>query len=474
MTQRQSAKPFAIVLGGGLAGTLAAAALAPHVGEVLIIERDNILPDAPAPRPRLPQAAHTHILWQGGAEAMEKLLPGLTKEWLSAGAHRVPVPTGMVSYSPAGWYRRSWDATHYLIAASRDLLDWVVRTHVLSIPNIRIRTGVKTTGLAGDAKHIRGVRTVDQNGAESIISANLVIDATGRGSRSPQWLRDIGGPAVRETTVDAGVLYASRRYRAPEGAETDWPAILIQADLRMGKPGQLAGIMPIEGGEWSVSLSGTRGGEPPADESLFEQFARDTRHPLVAEFLARTEPMSGVTVYGQTTNRRRHYEKADLPAGFAVLGDAATSLNPVYAHGMTAAALGAVALRATAERTPVHSPRFGAKAQRKIAGPAADAWLLAVGQDQFYPHSVGKKPTLADQFGARYIYRLNHTATDNALVVRRLTDVMTMKKRAWTLIDPRVLLAAARGPRRALLDGPPLTEREQSILHRTPTNRPRS
>ncbi|MFD7256134.1 pyridine nucleotide-disulfide oxidoreductase [Streptomyces sp. NPDC059874] len=467
MTHTPSGGPRAVVLGGGLAGTLAAAALAPYVAEVLVIERDAVLPETAAPRPRLPQAAHAHMLWAGGADAIEELLPGTTATWLKAGAHRIPIPNGMVSYSPGGWFRR-WTETHYLIGAGRDLIDWGVRTGLRAHPNVRIRTGVKIGGLVGDGSEVTGVRVLDGAREEDVIDADLVVDATGRDSKAPQWLTEIGGPVVEETVVDAGVRYASRRYRAPDGAESDWPVIHIQADPRLGKPGQVVSVIPIEDGQWHVSLSGTRGGEPSADEHLFEEFARGVRHPLAADFLARAEPIGDVAVFGRTANRQRQFEKAAMPAGFVVLGDAATSLNPVYGHGMSAAALGALALRDTAAKTPVTAPRFAARAQKAIARPAAAAWLLAVGQDRFYPDAVGKAPNLADRLTARYVQRLNRTAIGNFLVVRALTDVMTMKRPATILGSPDVLIAAARGLRRPLLDGPALTEREQSVLDREP------
>ncbi|MFZ3473669.1 NAD(P)/FAD-dependent oxidoreductase [Streptomyces sp. 4.24] len=466
MTQSSSTTRV-VILGGSLAGTLAAAALAPHVREVLILERDRALPETAAPRPRLPQAAHAHMLWAGGADAIEELLPGTTDRWLKAGAHRIPIPNGMVSFSSAGWYRR-WTETHYLIGAGRDLIDWGVRTAVLAIANVRVRTAVTVTSLVGDAARVSGVRVRDEDGEESVLDADLVIDATGRGSKVLDWLGEIGGPAVEETVVDAGVRYASRRYRAPEGAETDWPVIHIQADPREGRPGQVVSIIPIEDGQWHISLSGTRGGEPSADESLFEEFARGVRHPLAAEFLARAEPVSEVVVYGRTANRRRQFERAAMPAGLVVIGDAATSLNPVYGHGMSAAALGAVALRETAAKTPVGAPKFAAQAQKAVSRPATAAWLLAVGQDRFYPGAVGRAPNLADRLAARYVHRLSRTAIGNFLIVKALTDVMTMKKPAAVLGNPDVLIAAARGLRKPLLKGPELTSREQGVLDREP------
>ncbi|MFE4634938.1 FAD-dependent oxidoreductase [Streptomyces sp. NPDC056773] len=461
MATASKSRPRILILGGGLSGTLAAAALAPYSSSVAIAER-HALPETPQPRRGLPQARHAHMLWSGGADAIESLLPGTTDMWLSAGAHRVPIPNGMISFSPGGWYRRCWPEAQYLISASRDLVDWAVRTQVLALPGVRLLPEAEPVRLLGTRTRVTGAVLRHRDGTEEALEADLVVDATGRSSQAPDWLAGLGIPAVAETVVDAGVTYASRRYKAPAEV-ADWPVINVQADARLPVPGSTGTILPIEGGEWMVSLSGTRGGEPTSDESRFTAFARQMRSPLVADYLARADPIGPVTVARNTANRRRHYEKTRIE-GFIAIGDSATALNPIYAHGMSAAAQGARALRDLAANSDIASKGFARRAQRAIIRPAAAAWLLAVGQDSGFPQSIGKKPNLADRLAVKYINRLITTACSDFTAVEALTDVMTLQASGAVLAHPRVLLSAIRGPRLAPLSGPALTPAEEAVL----------
>ncbi|MFJ7262169.1 pyridine nucleotide-disulfide oxidoreductase [Streptomyces globosus] len=459
----------ALVLGGGLAGMLAAAALAPYADEVVVVERDG----APAPGPAggarrgLPQARHAHMLWSGGAEAIEELLPGTGARWLAAGANRVPVPAAMVALSPAGWYRL-WPESHFLIAASRPLVDAAVRSRLLDLPRVRLLHGAEAVSLLGGAARVCGARVRHADGTHTDVAAALTVDATGRGSRTPRWLAGLGLPSPAPEVVDPGVAYATRRYRAPLPTR-GWPVVTIQPEAGAGGPARYAAILPVENDEWLVSLSGSRGANPTCANEDFEPFARRLRSPLAADLLARAEPLSDVIVTRATANRRHRYEHRRMPEGFLVLGDAACALNPVYGHGMSVAALGALALRDAAARAEgVGGPGFTRRAQRALAAPATAAWLLATGADMGLPGCRGRAPGAVDRIANRYVSRLVHTATGDHTVTRALTQVMTLRSGVGTLFGPRVLWAAARGPGRPALDGPPLPAAMADLLARDP------
>ncbi|MFD7262313.1 NAD(P)/FAD-dependent oxidoreductase [Streptomyces sp. NPDC059874] len=462
--------PRVLILGGGLSGTLAAAALAPHGNSIDIVER-HPLPDTPKPRRGLPQARHAHMLWSGGADAIESLLPGTMDMWLRAGARRVPIPNGMISLSPGGWYRRCWPEAQYLISAGRDLFDWAVRVQALALPGVRLLSEAEPVRLLGTRTRVTGAVIRHRDGTEEALEADLVVDATGRSSHAPGWLTELGVPTVAETVVDAGVTYASRRYKAPVDT-ADWPVINVQADARLAVAGTAGTILPVEGGAWMVSLSGTRGGEPTSEKAQFTTFARQLRSPLIADYLARAEPLGPVTVARNTANRRRHYEKTRVD-GFIALGDSAIALNPLYGHGMSSAAQGARALRDLAANSDITSKGFAGRAQRAVNRPAAAAWLLAVGQDAAFPHAIGKKPNLADRLATGYINRLITTACSDFTAVEALTDVMTLQGTGVVLAHPRVLLAAIRGPRLPPLGGPALTSTEEAVLLGRPLPTPK-
>lgn len=329
-TRRIPYSPTAVVLGGGLTGMLAAAVLAAHA-EVHIVERD-VLPASPAPRKGLPQAQHAHLLWSGGARTIESLLPGVTQRWLSAGARRIPLPTGLVSLTAQGWLRR-WPEMQYLIACSRDLLDWGVRQQVLDHPGIRVHTRTEPVGLSGTAGHVTGVEVRDTaTGDVQRLDADLVIDATGRGSAATTWLAALGLPPVTEEHVDSGLAYATRIFRAPAGTE-HWPIVNVQSDASAPVPGQTATLVPLEEARWLVTLSGTRGGQPTREADEFLPFARNVRHPIVAELIAGAEPLTDVHLSRSTVNRRRRFDLLRAwPRGFAVLGDAVATYNPSTAR----------------------------------------------------------------------------------------------------------------------------------------------
>ncbi|MFI8090737.1 FAD-dependent oxidoreductase [Streptomyces sp. NPDC086080] len=457
--RRASAR--AVVIGGSIAGMLAAAAIKEHVGSVEIIEAHE-LPEGPHPRTGVPQAAHIHFLQSGGAEAVEALLPGTLSLLLAAGAHRVPVTSNMVIYSPEGWYRRWKRATHYVITASRDLTDSVVRGQVLKDPRVGVRTRTKAVALLGGPRHITGVRVRGADGTEEDLRAELVIDASGRASRTPQWLARLGVTGLAEDHIDSGLVYASRFFRAPVPTH-DWPVVGVQADPRLPRPANSGGILPIEGDRWHVSLMGAPGAHPTSDPDAFTTYARTLRHPVLADLLKHAEPLTDVRVTHSTANRRYYYERlTPWPDGLVVLGDSVAAFNPVYGQGMSAAAQGAVALRDLLSKGL--TPGLARHAQRAIGKCADTAWALAVGTDIHFRTTTGKNPTLADRLLHRYVSRLSRTATGSFHAATALTDVLALQAPPTSLVKPTVLLTALVGPLRPRPDRPQFTPAENELL----------
>nr|WP_193553506.1 pyridine nucleotide-disulfide oxidoreductase [Streptomyces orinoci] len=425
---------------------LAAAALRGHAEEIVVVERD-CLPEEAAPRKGLPQARHAHLLMSGGARAVESLLPGTTRRWLGAGAHRIALPSSLVVLTADGWARR-WPESQFLIACSRDLLDHVVRQQALAHPEIVLRTRCEAVALLGDAVRITGVRLrhLDSGGSESL-ATDLVVDATGRGSPAARWLSGLGLPVVREETVDSGLVYASRIFQAPPRAESI-PVVSVQAVSGTPEPGRGGTLLPIEGGRWLLTLAGTRGGEPTGETAEFEHFARSLRHPLLADLIARASPLTDVHLTRTTVNRRRFYERSpSWPEGYLVLGDAVASFNPIYGQGMTVAAQCALALRA--ELTGgggLTGPGLARRAQRAAARPVSGAWSLATGDDMRYPGATGNRSAVAVRLTHGYFQRLVRTSMCRPAVSRALLDVMTLSEPWPALVRPRMLLEALRGP----------------------------
>lgn len=454
----------AVVIGAGLAGMLAAAALSAHADEVIVLDRDE-LPDGPEHRRGLPQGRHAHLLMSGGLAAMEDLVPGVSMrgQLLAAGAHEIPLATGMLVLTPEGWLRRWRHDGPRVITCSRALLDWAVRTAVLA----HTKTGIRTAQgleLIGDARRVTGVRLSTAAG-EEVLDADFVVDASGRGSRVVRWLEALGVSGVRERTVDSGLVNATRIYRRPEGAE-HFPLTVLQADPYASRPGRSGMVLPIEGDRWMVSLAGTRGGEPPADPDGFLRYTLDLPDPILGRLISGAEPLTDVHISHSTHNARRYLEKVrDWPEGLVVLGDALATFNPAYGQGMSVAALGAQVLGRELARAGLTAPGLARRVQRRAAGPVEGAWATAVGQDVWFPETRGGEPNTTDRLVTRYSRRLLRTATGSYPAAAALWSVTSLESGPSRLLRPATVLAALNGPSLPPLPGPPLTPEERKTLH---------
>ncbi|MFE0173210.1 FAD-dependent monooxygenase [Streptomyces sp. NPDC059002] len=452
----------AVVLGAGMAGMLTASVLSGRVDEVVVVDRDR-MPQGAGPRQGLPQARHAHMLMSGGVRAIEALLPGTVDAWLAAGARRLAVTGDMVLLGPQGWFPRR-PGPHFLISCTRDLLDAVVRERVLALPQVVLRDGTEAVELLGDLRRVAGVSVRDTDtGTVEDLEADLVVDASGRGSQSMRHLTRLGLPAVREETVDAGQVYATRLFRAPPGTE-HFPLVSLQPDARSGGPGRIGVLLPVENGGWLVTVAGTRGAEPSRDHGEFEPFARSLRDPLLADLIACAEPLTDVHLTRSTANRRRRFERLPAtPDGFIVLGDAFATFNPVYGQGLSVVAHGAVALDRALRERRAHAAGFARHVQRSVARATGSPWDLATGEDLNYPATIGKSPPPTARLLRGYTQRMMRAATGNQAVLRALTEVMTLSAPMTRLARPEVLLGVARGPGRDAQQGSTITAEELAV-----------
>ncbi|MFE9560581.1 NAD(P)/FAD-dependent oxidoreductase [Streptomyces sp. NPDC006487] len=417
----------AVVLGGGFAGVLVARVLSRHVDEVTVVEGGRY-PAGPGVRPGLPQAFHSHVLVTAGAEALDTLLPGTLEALLARGAHRRGLPGDALILSADGWFRRH-ETGAFMISCSRWLMDHVIRQRALAGGAVTVRERTRVLGLAGDATRVTGVRVAGEDGSGQTLSADLVVDATGRRSRAGRWLTAIGGPGVEEEVVDPGLAYSTRIYRAPPGLTAGLPAIMLHPRPDNGRPGYGATLFPIEDGRWIFTLTGTRAARPPVDEPGFTDCARSLRSPIASELLAAAEPIGAVRPFRATANRRRFFERLSLPEGFLVVGDALTAVNPVYSHGMSVALLGAVRLdRELAERGA--KPSVLPVVQAAVADVARESWRMATEQDRVRAVAEGSATGSAERpvsvAGQRMRARVSQAVLSSEVLTTRLFRVQTL------------------------------------------------
>jgi 2-polyprenyl-6-methoxyphenol hydroxylase-like FAD-dependent oxidoreductase len=443
--------------------------LARHVAAVTVVDRDE-LPNGPELRKGVPQARHAHILWSGGARIVESLLPGTSERLYAAGAHRIGIPEGQVSFTAYGWQHR-FPASQFMIGCSRALLDWTVRDQACHNPRITVLDKTEVLEVRGDASRVTGVGVRNRKTGETdLLEADIVVDTTGRGSPMKRWLEALGVPAPEEEFVDSGMVYATRIFRAPENAASGFPLVSVHADHRVAEPGRNAVLMPIEDGRWIVTISGTRGGEPPADDAGFVDFARTgVRHPLVGELIAKAEPLTSVQRSRSTVNRRFHYERlVQWPEGLIVLGDALAAFNPVYGHGMSAAAHSVLALERELKRHQAGQPGLARAAQRAISTAVDDAWVLATSHDVCYPgcEADTRDPRLTRHAGERQRNAdlVGIAATRSPAVNKAAVALNTLSEPMTCLQTPEVMAALRRGPEYPALTAPTLTAEELARL----------
>ncbi|MFD5420181.1 NAD(P)/FAD-dependent oxidoreductase [Streptomyces sp. NPDC127069] len=451
----------AVVIGGSMAGLLAAAVLSEYA-TVTIVDAD-VLPEGPEPRRGLPQARHVHVMWSGGARAIEEILPGITDAWTAAGAIRRRLPTDLVTMTAHGWLPR-YGEKQFTVSCSRDLLDSVVRARVTAMPGVGVLQRSRVRGLEGTTARITGVRVDTPQEGGLLLPADLVVDAGGRGSRSRLWLEELGAGVVPQAEVDSGLVYATRIFRAPEGAHAlGFPIVNVQSDPRVPVPGRTATIVPIENGLWQATLSGTRGGQPTGDPDAFVPFAKDLRDPIVGQLLEGRTPLTDVAVTQSTTNRRLHFEKTDLPDGFFAVGDSVATFNPLYGQGMTVAAKGLLAVRALLRSGGLSRPGFGRAAQRALTPQVAAAWTLATSQDILYPGATGMRPKPGSGLLDAYVNRLMAGATVEEPLTAAFFEVITMTSPPTAWFRPEVLWRVLRASGRDTLKAPPLTAAERTV-----------
>ncbi|WP_241251157.1 NAD(P)/FAD-dependent oxidoreductase [Candidatus Protofrankia californiensis] len=468
--QAADGRGHAVVLGAGIAGLLAAQVLSETFDRVTVLERDVLL-DGDSRR-GAPQGRHLHGLLDRGRQIMEELFPGLTTELTQRGASTIETLVG------SRWYLRglrvcSTPTGLTSVLASRGLLEDVLRTRLRKIPGVEFVERTSAAGLvaAPDAPgRIIGVRVARSSRAAAeegswpagpgaderdlsrlvrtdftrvdathtdLIRADLVVDATGRASRSPDWLAalDMPRPPERRTDVDLG--YASRFYRyRPEHLDGQRSIIISTMPGFRG-----GGAVALEGDRWHITLAGMLGDHPPTDPEGFEAFARTLPVPDIYDLVTSTEALSDPVPHRFSGSLRRHYERLkNPPEGFLAIGDAVCSFNPLYAQGMTVAAQ---QVRALQDCLRAGGPNLPARFYQQAGRLVDVAWDMANGADLRYPGVRGRR-SLRDRLVGPYAERVQVAAHQDATVARALMSMLNLVDAPTTLLRPAVAAGVVR------------------------------
>jgi 2-polyprenyl-6-methoxyphenol hydroxylase-like FAD-dependent oxidoreductase len=446
MASGPSQHDHAVVLGAGMAGLLTAQALSGHFRRVTIVERD-CNPGHPANRPGVPQGDHLHVILPGGQQAIERLLPGFADELVGAGAVDIAIPTEVLWLSPAGWIDR-FPPRHRILSATRPLIEWCTRRRVLATPGIELLEGRTVERLlpGSDGDRVSGVCLGNADahaGGSSALRADLVVDATGRRSRLPAWLEQLGFERPVETRVDASLSYASRIYRRPAGTR-DWKGAFLQA--KPPTTGRMAVMFEVEDDQIQVTVQGAGGDHPPRDEVGFLDFTRSLRSSVIYETIRDAEPLTPIFGFANTANRRRHFERLRRwPERLLAVGDATCAFNPVYGQGASVAALTAVRLdRVLRDRADRSLDGLAGAFRREVAAAGKGAWMIATGDDLRYPTTTGASANAVMRMQHRYLDRVIAAATTDEVAMAAMTDALFLLTRPESLFKPGVMWRALR------------------------------
>jgi 2-polyprenyl-6-methoxyphenol hydroxylase-like FAD-dependent oxidoreductase len=439
---RDRHEDHAVVLGGSIAGLLAARVLVDAYDRVTVVDRDELAPGS-QPRRGVPQGRHIHGLRPRGQQVLEQLFPGLTADVAAHGA-----PTGDLLSDARllfGGHRLArTEADLVVLSASRPLLEDRIRARVQALPQVRLTPPSDSVGLRcspdGRVTGVRLLRRADAS-AEEVLDADLVIDATGRGSRTPAWLHALGfgQPDVDRVQVDVG--YVTRLYRLPPDSLAGDLACIHGPTPDRPRGGARA---RLEGDTWILTLFGLLGDHPPKDRDGFDAFARSLQFRDLHEAVCAAEPLEAPAGYRFQANIRRRYERMRrFPEGFLVMGDALCSFNPIYGQGMTVAALQALALRD-------HLRPGMAPSSRRVLGALAretDApWELTIGADLTVPGVDGRR-TAKLRIANAYVSRLQAAAAHDPALARAFIRVTALVDPPTALLRPTIVSQVLR-PRR--------------------------
>ena len=433
----------AVVIGASMAGLLAARVLTERYGQVTVIDRDE-LPATPTHRRGVPHDRHIHALGARGQQVLEELFPGLTAELVAQGAPAGDILADARFYF--GGHQLAPARTGLmLLCASRPLLELSVRRRVLARPGVRILDRCDVVGLATTAEGHRvvGARVLRRadGSAEELLGADLVIDASGRGSRTPAWLDALGYPKPKLEQVQIGLGYATRTYRLPPNALDGRLAVLDAATPDLPRTGAM---QRLEGERWMLTLAGILGDHPPTDRNGFLEFAGSLRFPDIYRAVRNAEPLDDPVGFRFPASVRRRYDQLDRhPAGFLAVGDAVCSFNPIYGQGMSVAALEALTLRRHLQRGFEPQPR---RWFRDLARVIDVPWDMSAGGDLAFRGVPGNR-TLKVRLLGSYLAHLHAAAAHDPHLATAFMRVAGLVAPPQSLLTPSIAVRVLRGGR---------------------------
>jgi 2-polyprenyl-6-methoxyphenol hydroxylase-like FAD-dependent oxidoreductase len=430
----------AIVIGAGIGGLSAAAALAPFFTDVVVLERDALASQAEQ-RSGVPQGRHAHVILSSGMNALQQLLPDFDKALAAAGAVRYQAGLDLLIERPGFDPFPQRDMGWQVYSASRPLLETTLRQALARLPNVTVRQrcSVKEILASDDGQRVTGLTFTHADGRAETCDATLVVDASGRAAPTLAFLQAHGHTVPQSSEIGVDFAYATAVFAMPQNAPDHWQAAMVFPDPRVSTLYAL--LLPIEGRRWMVSIGSAHGAQMPGDPNGFMDLLLQLRTPTIYNALRHAEREGEIARYAFPASTRRHFDHLpSFPVGLLPVGDSICRFNPVYGQGMSVAAMEAVALQdllrtLAPQDQPLAklAPAFFTSLLPVIETPWAVANL-----DFMYPQTRGERPADLDMT-LKFIAALNRVAAREPAVHKLMLQVQHLLKPRSAYQDPAIM-----------------------------------
>ncbi|MFZ7759246.1 FAD-dependent monooxygenase [Bacillus thuringiensis] len=429
----------AIVIGGSMAGKFAAKALSTSFKEVIILEVGEKW-DGKASRKRVPQSNHPHVLLKGGEKAIEELFPTITNELIEAGSI-INNFTRDLKWHQFGLWKQPFIGEVHMIQQSRPLLEWHIQKRIHQISNITIKYETLVKGLLVDGKlnKVRGVKVKYlETDTQEEVHADLVVDASGFGSKSIEWLREYG-IEVQEEKVRIDLFYATKMFKLKENEKLDCCNVLMSPSFPDNPYGVL--IQTIEDNRYFVTFSGYANEKAPQTDDEFYDFAENLSISNVTDFLNKAEGITDIKIYKIPYQVRRRFDLVNnVPEGLLVVGDAQCRFDPVFGQGVSVAAMEAHQLQLLLQGRKQLDKTFTQQFYKKAANIIETPWDMTTTEISRHPQ-LKRELTTKQKFQLWYTKQIYRLSASNSDVYIRLVRVMNLIRSPFHLFHPKVLLS---------------------------------
>lgn len=380
-----------VVVGGGVGGCYTAGALSEFFDETLVFDRD-LLPANPAARAGVTQGPHIHGLLRRPFDIACELFPDFEGDLRAGGGIKLAYGT-QARFHDSGQWQPKRDLGISIYSQSRPLLEHYLRRAASRCAGTVFHSSTTVSDYIIERGEVSGVLITKDNGDADIVDADLVVDASGRGSNILSLLKSHGYGDVETVEFGVGIAYTSAFFSRSQKDGEEPYAFVIRGNV----PNTCSGVMfPIEGDRWVISLSGRFDEVPPAQDDGFLAFARKLEDPVLFETISRERRVSDYSRFLIPRIYFRHYETMSrFPKRLLPIGDTVTGFNPVYGQGMAVAAQHALAIRQLLVELAASGEGLadvGSRALARISEESATAWNMSAPIDLVYPQTTGERP----------------------------------------------------------------------------------